>query len=139
MSASTQNNFPKLHTPCGPDSLARFAGRGTCIDLDTMLDLTAKAEVNGVKFDGVDLFLYDPHTSIDASDDDLKSSRTKFARRVCRRFSRCAGLVRRLAMGDEMKRKNGSPPCAKLAASQRNCASLASGLTASYGLIPLRA
>ena len=31
------------------------------IDLDTMLDLTAAAEVDGVKFDGVDLFLFDPH------------------------------------------------------------------------------
>ena len=38
------------------------------IDLDTMLDLTAKAEVNGQKFDGVDLFLYDPHTNIDIDD-----------------------------------------------------------------------
>ena len=36
-------------------------GAEPCIDLDTMLDLTAKAEVNGVKFDGVDLFLFDPH------------------------------------------------------------------------------
>ena len=42
------------------------------IDLDTMLDLTAAAEVDGVKFDGVDLFLFDPHVSIDSSDDDLK-------------------------------------------------------------------
>jgi sugar phosphate isomerase/epimerase len=42
------------------------------IDLDTMLDLTAKAEVNGIRFDGVDLFLFDPHTSIDSTDDDLK-------------------------------------------------------------------
>ena len=42
------------------------------IDLDTMLDLTAATEVDGVKFDGVDLFLFDPHTSIDATDDDLK-------------------------------------------------------------------
>ena len=41
------------------------------IDLDTMLDLTAAAEVNGVRFDGVDLFLYDPHLSIDASDADV--------------------------------------------------------------------
>ena len=37
-----------------------------------MLDLTAKAEVDGVKFDGVDLFLFDPHVSIDSTDDDLK-------------------------------------------------------------------
>lgn len=42
------------------------------IGLDTMLDLTAQAEVGGVRFDGVDLFLFDPHVGIDASDDDLK-------------------------------------------------------------------
>jgi len=42
------------------------------IDLDTMLDLTANASVDGVKFDGVDLFLFDPHVSIDATDDELK-------------------------------------------------------------------
>jgi sugar phosphate isomerase/epimerase len=42
------------------------------IDLDTMLNMTAAAEVNGAKFDGVDLFLFDPHVSIDSSDDDIK-------------------------------------------------------------------
>ena len=42
------------------------------IDLDTMLDLTAAAEVDGAWFDGVDLFLSLPHTGIDSSDDDLK-------------------------------------------------------------------
>jgi hypothetical protein len=47
-------------------------GAEPCIDLDTMLDLTAKAEVNGVKFDGVDIFLFDPHISIDIGDDGLK-------------------------------------------------------------------
>jgi len=43
------------------------------IDFDTMLNLTAAAEVNGVRFDGVDLFLTAPHTDIDSSDDDLKA------------------------------------------------------------------
>ena len=42
------------------------------IDLDTMLDMTASASSNGSKFDGVDLFLFDPHVSIDSTDDDLK-------------------------------------------------------------------
>jgi len=42
------------------------------IDLDTMLEMTAKAQSNGSKFEGVDLFLFDPHVSIDSSDDDLK-------------------------------------------------------------------
>ena len=37
-----------------------------------MLDLTAAAEVDGRKFDGVDLFLFDPHVSIDATDDELE-------------------------------------------------------------------
>jgi sugar phosphate isomerase/epimerase len=42
------------------------------IDLETMLNLTVAAEVDGVKFEGVDLFLSLPHTDIDSSDDDLK-------------------------------------------------------------------
>jgi sugar phosphate isomerase/epimerase len=43
------------------------------IDLDTMLQLTANASVNGVRFDGVDLFLCDPHTSIDVDEDGIAS------------------------------------------------------------------
>jgi sugar phosphate isomerase/epimerase len=56
-------------------------GAEPCLDLDTMLDLTAKAEVNGVKFDGVDLFLFDPHVSIDISDDGLKALASKIRRK----------------------------------------------------------
>jgi sugar phosphate isomerase/epimerase len=51
------------------------------IDLETMLDLTAAANVDGTRFDGVDLFLFEPHTSIDASDDDLKRLRDTVAAR----------------------------------------------------------
>ena len=46
-----------------------------------MLDLTAQAEVDGVRFDGVDLFLSLPHTSIDSTDDDLKRLADSIARR----------------------------------------------------------
>lgn len=49
------------------------------IDLDTMLKLTAEAEVNGVRFDGVDLFLSNPHVDIDSTDDELKRLRDKIA------------------------------------------------------------
>ncbi|MEM9414029.1 MAG: TIM barrel protein [Planctomycetota bacterium] len=49
------------------------------IALDRMLELTANAEVNGTKFDGVDLFLFHPHTDPDASDDDLKAMADKIA------------------------------------------------------------
>src|SRR6266478_3034395 len=71
--SQTQNNFPKLHNAMWPGLVGKgSAGAEPCIDLDTMLDLTAKAEVDGIKFDGVDLFLFDPHTSIDIDDDGIK-------------------------------------------------------------------
>ena len=47
-------------------------GAEPCIDLDTMLQLTARAQADGNRFDGVDLFLFDPHVSIDLDDDDVK-------------------------------------------------------------------
>src|SRR6476469_6682520 len=67
------NNYPKLHNAAWPG----VVGKGSpdaepFIDLDTMLDLTAKAQVDGVRFDGVDLFLFAPHVDIDSTDDDLK-------------------------------------------------------------------
>src|ERR671933_2578256 len=67
------NNYPKLHNAAWPGVVGKGSpGAEPTIDLDTMLDLTAKAEVDGVKFDGVDLFLFAPHVDIDASDDELK-------------------------------------------------------------------
>lgn len=67
------NNFPKLHNAAWPGVVGKGGPNAEPpIDLDTMLDLTAKAEVEGVRFEGVDLFLFDPHVSIDSSDDDLK-------------------------------------------------------------------
>jgi sugar phosphate isomerase/epimerase len=73
MTATHANNFPKLHNAAWPGVVGKGSpGAEPFIDLDTMLDLTASAEVDGVKFDGTDLFLYDPHVSIDSSDDDLK-------------------------------------------------------------------
>ncbi len=58
----------------GPDS-------EPSIDLDTMLDATAAAEVDGVRFDGADLFLSLPHTDIDSTPDDVKRLRDKLAAR----------------------------------------------------------
>ncbi len=67
------NNFPKLHNAAWPGVVGKGGeGNDPTIDLDTMLDLTAAAEVDGRKFDGVDLFLFDPHVSIDASDKELE-------------------------------------------------------------------
>ena len=73
MSASHPHNFPKLHNAAWPGVVGKGPGSEPPIELDTMLDLTAAAEVDGVRFDGVDLFLFAPHVDIDASDDDLKA------------------------------------------------------------------
>src|SRR6478672_11301917 len=67
------NTYPKLHNAAWPGVVGKGSpGAEPAIDLDTMLDLTAKAQVDGIRFDGVDLFLFAPHVDIDSSDDDLK-------------------------------------------------------------------
>jgi len=72
MSPTHTNNFPKLHNAAWPGVVGKGEGSEPAIPIGTMLDLTAAAEVDGVRFDGVDLFLFAPHVDIDASDDDLK-------------------------------------------------------------------
>src|SRR5947208_1314413 len=70
---AAQHAYPKLHNAMWPGLVGKGSpGAEPTIDLDTMLDLTANASVDGARFDGVDLFLFDPHVSIDASDSDLK-------------------------------------------------------------------
>jgi hypothetical protein len=67
------NTYPKLHNATWPGVVGKgSAGAEPFIDLDTMIDLTANASVGGVKFDGIDVFLFAPHVDIDATDDDLK-------------------------------------------------------------------
>ena len=54
MSTHSQHTFPKLHNAMWPGLVGKGSpGAEPCIDLDTMLDLTAKAEVDGIRFDGV--------------------------------------------------------------------------------------
>jgi hypothetical protein len=72
MSSSQRNNYPKLHNAAWPGIVGKGPDSEPTLGLDTMLDLTAAAEVDGVRFDGVDLFLTDPHVSIDSGDDELK-------------------------------------------------------------------
>ena len=68
---SPHYNFPRVHNAMWPGLVGKGQDSEPPIDLDTMLRLTAAAEIEGAKFDGVDLFLFDPHVSIDAGDDDL--------------------------------------------------------------------
>ena len=74
------NVFPKIHNAMWPGLVGKGSpGAEPFISLDRMLDLTTQAEVNGQKFDGVDLFLFDPHINIDLSDDDVKRIADKIA------------------------------------------------------------
>jgi sugar phosphate isomerase/epimerase len=66
------NNYPKLHNAMWPGLVGKGPDSEPPIDLDTMIALTAKAEVNGVKFDGIDIFHAAPHTNIDFTDDEAK-------------------------------------------------------------------
>jgi sugar phosphate isomerase/epimerase len=73
------NQYPKLHNAMWPGLVGKGGDAEPPIDLDTMLNLTAGAEVDGHKFDGVDLFLSDPHISIDISDDGIKALADKIS------------------------------------------------------------
>ncbi len=69
---SHPHSFPKLHNAAWPGVVGKGPDSEPPIDLDTMLDLTAAADVDGVTFDGVDLFLFAPHVDIDSTDQDLE-------------------------------------------------------------------
>ena len=73
------NNYPKLHNAMWPGLVGKGPDSEPPIDLDTMLRLTAAARAGGAKFEGVDLFLADPHTSIDSSKDDVNRLADKIA------------------------------------------------------------
>ena len=49
------NNYPKLHNATWPGIVGKGAGSEPVISLDTLLELTAAAAVNGVKFDGLEM------------------------------------------------------------------------------------
>jgi sugar phosphate isomerase/epimerase len=68
-----QNNYPKLHNAMWPGLVGKEEGTDhPPISLERMLELTAAAEVDGQRFEGVDYFLFFPHTDPDASEDELK-------------------------------------------------------------------
>ncbi len=69
------NTLPKLHNAMWPGLVGKEPGTDhPPISLERMLELTAAAEVNGQKFEGIDYFLFHPHTDPDASDDTLRKT-----------------------------------------------------------------
>src|SRR5436305_9022278 len=105
---STHHRYPALHNAMWPGLVGKGADSEPPIDLDTMLSLTAAANVDGARFDGVDLFLSLPHTDIDSSDDDF----ARLADKISSKGLLAGSLVAPVwpptgggsAMGDEAER-----------------------------------
>lgn len=111
MSTAHINNYPKLHNAAWPGVVGKGPGaEEPAIDLDTMLNHTANAVVDGIKFDGVDIFLFAPHVEIDSTEDDLK----RVAEKVTSRGLKIGSVVAPVwpptgggsAMGDANERRN---------------------------------
>jgi sugar phosphate isomerase/epimerase len=102
--------YPKLHNAMWPGLVGKEPNTDhPPISLDRMLDLTAAAEVDGQRFEGVDLFLFHPHTDPDASADDIRAMADKIAARGLAVGSLVApvwpGTVGSTAMGSGEDRK----------------------------------
>lgn len=105
------NNFPKLHNAMWPG----VVGKGDepdlepPIGLERMLDLTTATEVDGQKFDGVDLFLFLPHIDPTAGDAALRATAEAIQARGLQIGSLVApvwpGTIGDSAMGDAECRK----------------------------------
>ena len=103
------NPLPKLHNAMWPGLVGKEEGTDhPPISLDRMLELTAGAEVNGTKFDGIDYFLFLPHTDPDATQDELKDIADSIAKHNLTVGSLVApvwpGTVGDSAMGDDEAR-----------------------------------
>jgi sugar phosphate isomerase/epimerase len=68
----SQNNFPKLHNATWPGIVGKGPDSEPVISLDEMLQFTANAEVDGIKFDGVDVGLFEPHVNLEGGDDEAR-------------------------------------------------------------------
>ena len=64
----TENSYPKLHNATWPGIVGKGPDSEPPISLEKMLEMTAAAEVDGVKFDGVDVGLFDPSINLDDLD-----------------------------------------------------------------------
>ena len=100
----------KIHNAMWPGLVGKGDGpdQEPPIDLEPMLDLSAAAEVDGQKFDGIDYFLFLPHTDPNATDDELRGIADMIAAKGFSVGSVVApvwgGTVGDSAMGDDAAR-----------------------------------
>ena len=70
----------QLHNAMRPGLVGKEVGSEELpISLDKMLELTTASAVAGNSYDGVDLFLYQPHLDIDANEDEIRKLADKVA------------------------------------------------------------
>lgn len=68
----SSNNYPRLHNATWPGIVGKGPDSEPVIPFDKMLEFTAAAEVDGVKFDGVDVGLLDPHVSLEGGAEEAR-------------------------------------------------------------------
>ncbi len=108
--SNAKHSAPKLHNAMWPGLVGKGDGEGQepPISLERMLDLTAAAEVNGQKFEGIDYFLFLPHTDPNSSEDELRKIADLIASKGLDVGSLVApvwpGTVGDSAMGDPVQR-----------------------------------
>jgi sugar phosphate isomerase/epimerase len=74
-----ENNYPKLHNASWPGIVGKGLDAEPVIPFDTILEMTAAAEVDGKKFDGIDIGLFSPHFDVNSTDDEIKKLADKVA------------------------------------------------------------
>ena len=66
------NTLPKLHNATWPGLVGKGPDSEPVIAFDQLLEMTAAAEVGGVKFDGIDVGLLEPHIYLDQAEEAKK-------------------------------------------------------------------
>ena len=99
-----ENNYPKLHNATWPGIVGKGNGSEPTIPFDTLLDFTSAAEVDGQRFEGIDMGLLDPHFNIESGDDEIKKLADKVRKRNLNIGSLVAPIWGGPAMGSKEER-----------------------------------
>ena len=99
-----ENNYPKLHNATWPGIVGKGSDSEPTIPFDTLLDFTAAAEVDGQRFEGIDMGLLDPHFNIEGGDDEIKKLADKVRKRNLNIGSLVAPVWGGPAMGSKEER-----------------------------------
>lgn len=101
----TTTSFPKLHNATWPGIVGKGPDSEPVIPFDDLLAYTAAAEVDGIKFDGVDIGLLDPHIDINGGADEVKRLADKVGHHGLNIGSLVAPIWAGSAIGSEENRK----------------------------------